>query len=220
MKLLQCLLCNLFIYKKNYHRNLPEKIISFKNSKNIFLDNDIYFDIYNDKHAYNYNNFYKKYNDLTAEHIFPQSYIKKYSNSKFDMHNIYLTSSITNNFRSNYKYVDEINYIKIINQTQYILLPKSELKIYNNLLYYRSNSLNIFIPNNYSRGMIARAIAYMKLTYIELNIDDIIDIYTLKKWNILYPPSFYEKYRNYIIKLKQGNENIFITNYSLINELF
>ena len=220
MKLLQCLLCNLFIYKKNYHRNLPEKFISFKNSKNIFLDNDIYFDIYNDKHAYNYNNLYKKYNDLTAEHIFPQSYIKKYSNSKFDMHNIYLTSSITNNFRSNYKYVDELNYIKIINETKYILLPKSELKIYNNSLYYRSNYLNIFIPNNYSRGMIARSIAYMKFTYIELNIDNVIDLYTLKKWNILYPPSFYEKYRNYIIKLKQGNENIFITNYSLINELF
>ena len=60
----------------------------------------------------------------------------------------------------------------------------------------------------------------MKLTYIELNMDNVIDVYTLKKWNLLYPPSFYEKYRNYIIKLKQGNENIFITNYSLVNELF
>tara|TARA_Y100000992_G_scaffold302656_3_gene278054 strand:+ start:16979 stop:17641 length:663 start_codon:yes stop_codon:yes gene_type:complete len=220
MKLLQCLLCNLFINTNKYYKNYPEKCISFKNSKNIFLNNDIYFDIYNDKYQYNSNNLYKKYNELTAEHVFPQSFIKRYPESKFDMHNIYLTSSITNNFRSNYKYVDEKNYIKIINQTKYIVLPKSDLKIYNNLFYYRSNPLNIFIPNHSSRGMIARSIAYMKFTYIELNIDSVIDIYTLKKWNILYPPSFYEKYRNYIIKLSQGNENIFITNYLLINELF
>ena len=220
MKLLQCLLCNLFINTNKYYKNYPEKCISFKNSKNIFLNNDIYFDIYNDKYQYNSNNLNKKYNELTAEHVFPQSFIKRYPESKFDMHNIYLTSSITNNFRSNYKYVDEKNYIKIINQTKYIVLPKSDLKIYNNLFYYRSNPLNIFIPNHSSRGMIARSIAYMKFTYIELNIDSVIDIYTLKKWNILYPPSFYEKYRNYIIKLSQGNENIFITNYLLINELF
>ena len=54
---------------------------------------------------------YKYYNDLTAEHIFPQSFIKIYPKAKFDMHNIFLTNGKLNSYRSNYKFVDENEYI-------------------------------------------------------------------------------------------------------------
>ena len=224
MKFIKSLICNclcinnLFYSKNRIHKTYPKKKISFKYAKNILLDNNLYFDIYN--YHYTFNNQYKKYNDLTAEHIFPQSFIKEYPESKFDMHNIYLTSANINNFRSNYKYMDHIHYLKIINENKYISLPKTELKLYNDYSYYKSNSLKIFIPNNYSRGMIARSIAYMKIMYININIDNVIDINTLKKWNILYPPNLYEKNRNNIIKYYQGNENIFITNFLLIKDFF
>tara|TARA_Y100000389_G_scaffold72022_2_gene68740 strand:- start:9366 stop:10106 length:741 start_codon:yes stop_codon:yes gene_type:complete len=207
--------------------NLPKKYISFKSTKKNLFKSGIYFDIYDnhdnhDNHEcdYNFNNKYKKYNDLTAEHVFPQSYMKNYEKAKFDMHNIYLTSAINNNYRSNYKFYDEDEFLININDNDFIKLPKKKYELYNNYTNYRSNDLKIFIPNYYSRGMIARSIAYIKLNYKNVNIENVIDINTLKTWNKLYPPYKNEKYRNeYIVKI-QGNSNIFIENYLLIDEFF
>ena len=167
--------------------NLPKKYISFKSTKKNLFKSGIYFDIYDnhdnhDNHEcdYNFNNKYKKYNDLTAEHVFPQSYMKNYEKAKFDMHNIYLTSAINNNYRSNYKFYDEDEFLININDNDFIKLPKKKYELYNNYTNYRSNDLKIFIPNYYSRGMIARSIAYIKLNYKNVNIENVIDINTLK----------------------------------------
>lgn len=209
---------NLEKYKKLYNSKvIPKKYNSFKITKKKLLRDNLYFDVYNDNFDYNLNNKYKKYNDLTAEHIFPQSYIKKYDKAKFDMHNIYFTDSYTNNFRSNYKYVDEINYIQIINKEKYIKLPKNKLLLYNQYNNYKCNSLKIFIPQTFSRGIIARSIAYMKYIYEDIKIDNVINIDLLKKWNKIYPPSENEIQRNNIIKKYQGNNNIFIEDYLLID---
>ena len=161
---------------------------------------------------------YNKYNDLTAEHIFPQSFIKEYPKAKFDMHNIYLTESKINSHRSNYKYKDESEFIFINNNIKYIKLDKNEPLLYNYYDNYKHNKLRIFIPSIYSRGSIARTIIYMKYIYENLIIENVIDIDTLIKWNKLYPPNKMEIKQNELIYKIQGNYNIFILYPKLVEE--
>ena len=195
----------------NYEEKQPIKHYSIKTIKNYYYQNNIYFDIYNDLcntikcnnndcEVYDndndkkiYTNYFK-FNDLTAEHIFPQSFTRYYIKANKDMHNIYLTNYYTNNYRSNYKFSDS-------------------------LLKYNTNSSRknkIYIPCNNSRGMISRSIAYMKYTYPLLNISYVIDYNDLITWNKLYPPSDYEILKNKVINKYQGNSNIFIENYKLL----
>ena len=162
---------------------------------------------------------YKKYNELTAEHIFPQSYIKLYKKAKYDMHNIYLTSSRQNSQRNNYKYVDEEKFL-IKKKNKYYIDIKSELIEYNNSLNYKINWCKSFIPFSESRGVIARTIAYMKYKYNELIVENVIELNVLLKWNKMYPPTDMEIKQNKKIKEIQGTENIFITNPKLVDELF
>mgnify|MGYP006101952533 CR=1 FL=1 len=162
---------------------------------------------------------YTKYNELTAEHIFPQSYIKLYKKAKYDMHNIYLTSSRQNSQRNNYKYVDEEKFL-IKKKNKYYIDIKSELIEYNNSLNYKINWCKSFIPFSESRGVIARTIAYMKYKYNELIVENVIDLNVLLKWNKMYPPTDMEIKQNEKIKEIQGTENIFITNPKLVDELF
>ena len=108
------------------------------------------------------------------------------------MHNIYLTNYYTNNLRSNKKFSHFIN---------------------------ENISKRIYIPCNYSRGIIARALVYMKYTYPLLNLSKIIDYNIIILWNELYPPTEYELKKNNIISKYQGNKNIFIEDYKQL-ELF
>jgi endonuclease I len=108
------------------------------------------------------------------------------------MHNIYLTNYYSNNLRSNYKFADNVN---------------------------TNTSKNIYIPCNYSRGIIARALVYMKYTYPLLNLSTIIDYDIIILWNKLYPPTDYEVEKNNIVYNYQGNKNIFIEDYKKL-ELF
>ena len=134
------------------------------------------------------------------------------------MHNIFLTNGKINSYRSNYKFVDEKNYLIKENDKYYFEYNK--LLIYDNSINYRNNSLKLFIPIHSSRGIIARSIAYMKYTYENLILENVIDKNILIKWNNEYPPTEIEKKQNLIIKQIQGNENIFITNYQLVNIIF
>jgi hypothetical protein len=190
----------------NFARVEPIKYYSIKTIKQYYYKNNIYLDIYNDLNSsklysskFNSSKFnsskyyiYTKYNDLTAEHIFPQSFTKHYSKANKDMHNIYLTNYYTNNLRSNYKFADYVN---------------------------TNTSKNIYIPCNYSRGIIARALVYMKYTYPLLNLSTIIDYDIIILWNKLYPPTDYEVEKNNIVYNYQGNKNIFIEDYKKL-ELF
>jgi hypothetical protein len=195
----------------NFARIEPIKYYSIKTIKQYYYKNNIYLDLYNDLNSsklyssklysskFNSSKFnsskyyiYTKYNDLTAEHIFPQSFTKHYSKANKDMHNIYLTNYYTNNLRSNYKFADYVN---------------------------TNTSKNIYIPCNYSRGIIARALVYMKYTYPLLNLSTIIDYDIIILWNKLYPPTDYEVEKNNIVYNYQGNKNIFIEDYKKL-ELF
>lgn len=167
------------------------KFYSIKKIKNLYQINNLNYDIYNNKYSIG----------LTAEHIFPQSFTKIYPNCKFDMHNIYLTESLTNSHRSNYKFFDE-EYFLILKSDQYLY--------YNNSKNYKNNKHKLFIPCHQSRGLISRSIKYMLYNYDKLLLQDVIDEYTLNKWDIENPPSEFEHKKNELIKKEQGNKNIFI----------
>ena len=183
-----------FLLTRNYNnvaRVAPVKYYSIKTIKQYYYENNIYVDLYNELNKSELVN-YTKYNDLTAEHIFPQSYTRYYRKANKDMHNIYLTNYYTNNLRSNKKFSHFIN---------------------------ENVSKKIYIPCNYSRGIIARALVYMKYTYPLLNLSKIIDYNIIILWNELYPPTEYELKKNNIISKYQGNKNIFIEDYKQL-ELF
>lgn len=167
MKFIKSLICNYLcinnlhklsktgvdVFKKNniiYEDNYPKRFCNFKKTKIHYLENNIYYDIYNDslitinKQIENNNdefeNFdYNKYNDLTAEHIFPQSFLREYSKAKFDMHNIYLTKSYINSNRSNYKYID-INSIEFDNLEEEKREKKEKTKYFYNKIKNNFNN--------------------------------------------------------------------------------
>lgn len=254
----------------NENNNLL-KFCSFKKTKMHYLKNNIYFDIYNDsmleinkqliisesKIINKFDNLhYNKYNDLTAEHIFPQSFLKEYSKAKFDMHNIYLTKGTINSNRSNYKFIQNLTSLEDIDENKkeskkennklnlnnlktkfknnkkilkkIIVKREKQYKIKktNNFVKihdtqnYKNNKLKLFIPHKESRGAIARSLAYMKYTYPNLELDKVINSSTLIEWNCAYPPTNIERIQNEVIKNIQGNYNIFILNYDLVNEYF
>ena len=263
---------NSYNYYNEYDANINEnnnllKFCSFKKTKMHYLKNNIYFDIYNDsileinkqliisesKIINKFDNLhYNKYNDLTAEHIFPQSFLKEYSKAKFDMHNIYLTKGTINSNRSNYKFIQNLTSLEDIDENKKennrFVLNKIKSKIQNNnkilkkiivkrekqdkikktnnfvkihdTQNYKNNKLKLFIPHAESRGAIARSLAYMKYTYPNLELDKVINSSTLIEWNTAYPPTNIERIQNEVIKNIQGNYNIFILNYDLVNEYF
>jgi len=185
------------LLSRNYNyvaRVLPSKYYSIKTIKQYYYDNNIYYDLYNDFcncteecNLITFSNLnYTKYNNLTAEHIFPQSFTKHYSKANKDMHNIYLTNYYTNNLRSNKKFSHVVN---------------------------ETTTQKYYIPCNYSRGTIARSLAYMKYSYPLLNLSNVIDSKIILSWNELYPPTELELKKNNIIFNYQGNKNIFIEDY-------
>ena len=232
MKFIKFLLCNylsigsLFNINKRgiskFKKNIPKNYCSFKKTKQYYFDNNIYYDIYQESlfDLDNTKKEYNKFNILTAEHMVPQSRLKLIPNAKFDMHNIFLTTACLNNYRSNYKYIDEQKYLICKDDKKYLNLS-NELLFYDPYKNYKNNKLKIFIPYLESRGIISRSIAYMKITYPELIIEKIIDLEILIKWNNQYPPTEIEKKQNEIINSIQGNYNPFIfNNHNIENYLY
>jgi len=177
-------------------RVLPTKYYSIKTIKQYYYNNNIYYDLYNDlcncTDECNFNNLkYTKYNNLSAEHIFPQSFTKNYNKANKDMHNIVLTNYYTNNLRSNKKFSHVVD---------------------------GTSTHKYYIPCNYSRGIIARSLAYMKYSYPLLNLSNVIEHDVLILWNELYPPTELEVKKNNIIFKYQGNKNIFIEDYKMLSQ--
>jgi len=136
---------------------------------------------------------------FSAEHIFPQSLLNnKHTN---DMHNIIKTLNTLNVNRSNYMFVED---------TKVNMKDKNwaELDFGN----YVNHKNKIFVPNDYSRGFISRAILYMCWEY-DYSHKKVIDTDLLIKWYFQHPPLKEERYHNEIIHRIQRKHNIFITNY-------
>jgi len=159
----------------------PIKYLAISNIKNHYYNNLLTYDIYKDDKIINTTL-------LTAEHIFPKSYTKYYNNAKRDMHNIFLTDAKTNIYRSNYPFSDKIEY--------------QDLQL--------TNFYKFYYPCDFSKGQIARSIAYMKIIYPKINLEKVIDYELMIKWNLKFEPNELEIKRNKIIYDLQGNVNPFI----------
>lgn len=210
-KLIKCLILNNLLIVRSFHSSYTPKLyLSIKNIKKCYLTNNIYHDIYSDlcennsiNNSINNINNNINYNYLTAEHIFPQSFMKHYKSAKNDMHNIYLTSAYNNFHRSNYKFVE----FDIDNNANFIKINENN---------YKSILQHEFIPCFNIKGIIARTIAYQKYIYPKLKTEFVLDENLIVKWNNLYPPNQLEIKRNNIIRNIQGNFNPYISEYKIL----
>jgi len=164
---------------------IKKAIVYDKNMPTLYVDNNI-----------KINNEFIHKNIYSLEHIVPRSLIDNKLHN--DMHNIMRTFNNLNNHRSNYKYVNDMDYKKWVN-----------LDFSN----YVNHKKKLFIPNSNSKGMISRAILYMANEY-KYNVTNIIDRDVLIDWFYKYPPKKQEIYHNQLVKDYQKKDNIFISQYN------
>lgn len=145
---------------------------------------------------------YLKSSKYNLEHVFPKCYIHKQHYN--DMHNIFKSDIYINNARSNYKYIDKND-----DEFKYHNINFKQLYDSNN---YVNSKLSLFIPDNNSKGLIARAIMYMSYKY-NYDYKKIIDSDNLINWCFKYPPTKQEYYHNNLISQIQKNRNVFIDLY-------
>ena len=151
-------------------------------SSNYILKNNILLPtLYNDKCC-----------SMSIEHIYPKCFLhQRHAN---DFHNTFRASKSINNLRSNYMFSDEKNIIwEHINNGNYI-----------------SHKHKLFNPRDSDKGIIARAILYMKYKY---NYNLIINKNMLYNWCIKYEPTFKENLHNLNGIKIQGNDNPLISKF-------
>jgi hypothetical protein len=156
---------------------------------------------------------------FSAEHVYPRSLLEPDGDAKKDIHNLFPTRLFINRHRSNYRFSETLvasDSIKIIDHIN----SDKELRFDESLYNYKDSQKRTFIPIRRARGPIARSIAYMGLVYPELDIQDVIDLKLLKKWNKEHPPDNREIIRNKKIQSIQYNENPFILIPELIDVHF
>ena len=138
----------------------------------------------------------KQYAD-TIEHVFPKSLSKAHSN---DLHNLFICNGKINNIRSNYKFTNESD---ILTDNNWIKLEENN---------YVNNKKRLFIPNNESKGIVARAIMYMSYNH-DYNYKQIINYNHLINWSIDHPPTKEEYNHNELAFQCQKKRNKFIDLY-------
>jgi|SaaInlStandDraft_6_1057023.scaffolds.fasta_scaffold02532_5 endonuclease I len=198
---------------KNY------KYIPYEKTKEIFNEKLNLIDIYGDN---------KLVKNL--EHIVPQSYFKNETNKKYmksDFHNLYLCNKKLNSYRQNFKYIDPSDLKEdFISINDKILDTKGNKIDYNNkknifnkngYLMISNKKSKTFIPSEYSKGKIARSLAYFSIKYnFTEKLSDIINPITLIKWNFNDPVDNNEYLKNIITYRYQNNINPFIINSDLV----
>jgi len=140
----------------------------------------------------------------TLEHIFPKCYMDKISFN--DMHNIYSCNGDINNMRSNYKYIDFNDFVGDLNDYQK----------FDNTTNFISIKDKLFIPEEESRGIIARTIMYISYEY-KYKYSKVIDTHNLIKWCLDYPPCKKEINHNNDVFRIQYKRNKFIDLYNKKN---
>jgi endonuclease I len=194
--------------------NKSYNYISYTKAKYIMHNNICNMDIYGDNSQ-----------DKNLEHIFPQYSFKNDENKKIlksDMHNLYLCNTKLNTYRQNFKYIDSKD--ANISNNSLILDRKGEKVSSPNDLFKKTGYLMVsnkkkrtFIPNECSRGKIARSLSYFAIKYNYLEeLKNIIDIKTLLEWNLKDPVDEKEYLKNIMIYKYQNNINPFILEPDLI----
>tara|TARA_Y100001970_G_scaffold215428_1_gene263572 strand:+ start:5704 stop:6573 length:870 start_codon:yes stop_codon:yes gene_type:complete len=199
---------------EDLHKN--HKYITYENAKNIFHNKISFIDIYGDKKE-----------NMNLEHIFPQYMFKNDVNKKImksDLHNLYLCNSKLNTFRQNFTYVDSQQSKHLFTDNTRILDQKGDdisniENIFEKQGYFMisDKKKKIFLPTSYSRGKIARSLAYFAIRYNYINeLKNIINLETLLTWNFLDPVNNEEYLKNIICYKYQKNLNPFIINSDLL----
>jgi len=116
---------------------------------------------------------------------------------KQDLHNQILEPPFINNLRSNLPFRD--------NETYFF---KKTIPIASSSFTIQPD--RVILPENYSRGFVARAFLYVQWKY-QRNILTEEDLQLFEEWDNLYPPLEQECSRNKIIEKSQGWDNPFIT---------
>jgi|MDTG01.5.fsa_nt_gb endonuclease I len=148
----------------------------------------------------------------STEHIIPRSILLKQpeNDAILDLYNLFNTSPHINSHRSNYKFTASIP----INSKTFSVTNKKiaeKTKIIDTFRFnYKNNKLKLWLPIEESRGIISRSIAYMHHTYNITNIESVIDMDILQRWNFLHPPSKIEIQHMWKIFYIQGNINPFV----------
>lgn len=197
------------------------KKISWVNAKNILHNEFNNSDIYGD-------NLHKK----NVEHIFPQVYFKNNLNKnllKSDIHNLHLCSEKLNCQRQHFKFIDysylnectNVDNFKIINSDSNTVNDLNEFLTLKHDVVVINKKDKLFIPSLQCRGSIARSLAYFSVKYDLLDdLNKVIDIDTMIKWNKIHPVNYLENHKN-IIGLKYHDvSNPFINNPELMNYCF
>ena len=163
------------------------------------------------------------------EHVFPKSYFKKHPEKDImysDMHNLFLCNSKLNHYRENFKYVDVDDYNFDYTEK---FFDSDGVQIENYRDFYKNQGCimtvnknnNVIVPNDYSRGKVARSIAYFAIKYKCIDkIEEIIKIDTMIKWALQDPVDNEEYFKNILCFKHQGNYNPFITDPELVAYCF
>ncbi|AUF82166.1 endonuclease-1 [Tetraselmis virus 1] len=162
------------------------------------------------------------------EHVWPKSKGGYMSVSKpgigTDLHNLFPADSSVNSTRSNRDFkdlTDDNTASRVIDNTPL----EGGSRVLDNVLY----TSDYWSPPPDAKGPISRAVLYMACMYAENGLritnsaskseyelgclDDIL------MWNMQYPPTENEKYRNDVIESIQGNRNPFIDAPYLANKI-
>jgi len=197
--------------KEKMERNY--KYIPYTRAKEILHKELNQIDIYGDNEE-----------NMNVEHIFPQYMFKNHELKKImksDMHHLYLCNTKLNTCRQNFKYVGHnhvLNSVKEEENTGIVLDMKGNKvtdprDVFRNqgclMMVNRKNKQ--FIPSRYSRGKIARSLAYFAVKYNYLDeLKEVINIRDLIEWNIEDPVSNDEYLKNILTYKYQNNLNPFI----------
>ena len=193
------------------------KKISYKKARDVLHTEIPILDIYGDKTK-----------EMNVEHVFPQYLFKNdtnYNVLKSDLHNLYLSNSKLNSHRNNYKFEDPFNYINddltFLNRQGEIINTPDNYYLKNAFYMSKDTKKRIFYPIDYSKGKLSRSIAYFSIKYDYLDdLDKVIDINTLLKWNFDDPVSDEEYLKNILCSKYHGVYNPFILNNDLVYHCF
>ena len=188
-----------FLLKISMGYNLkPENYMPFYKI-NPWIRNNLNWDIYNDTPS----------NKWSTEHVTPKSFLTDKDQER-DLYNLFNTNPIINSHRSNYKFTNilEINKNLISICSTGSIRPAKHIDTF--AFNYKNNKKKLWLPSEKSRGPLARSIAYMFLTYPDIDQQNIIDTTILKRWLHCYKVQTWEIKHMWKIYALQGNINPFI----------
>lgn len=147
----------------------------------------------------------------TCEHVIPKSLIPEHN----DLHNLILLPDRLNNIRSNFPYINGVDY-EDLHDPHLKVKPIPPCMKFNCSCHHLQGKLvskNLFIPADPFKGMISRSVLYMKDKYPhhhQLIHKRVLDIGVASIWDMSFPPSPQELEWNKFVASYQGDGNPYV----------